>query len=147
MLNSQRMQDKLILRVVAQAMIPFILLFGLYVQFHGDYGPGGGFQAGVIFAAGFILYGLVFGVQKLNHVVPIRVTEFGAALGLLIYTGVGVVTLILGANFLDYRALDSHNAQHGLHLGILLIEVGVGVTVAFCMLVIFQAFAGRRRDT
>ena len=40
-----RMRDKIILRVVARAFIPFILLFGLYVQFHGDYGPGGGFQA------------------------------------------------------------------------------------------------------
>ena len=36
-----------------------MLLFALYVQFHGDYGPGGGFQAGVIVAVGVILHALV----------------------------------------------------------------------------------------
>ena len=50
-----RMRDKLILKVVGRLFIPFILLFAFYVQFHGDYGPGGGFQAGVIFAAAFVL--------------------------------------------------------------------------------------------
>ena len=49
------MDDRVILRVGAKILIPFILLFALYVQFHGDFGPGGGFQAGVIFAAGFVL--------------------------------------------------------------------------------------------
>ena len=39
-----------IIRVVTKLIIPYILLFALYVQFHGDFGPGGGFQAGVIFA-------------------------------------------------------------------------------------------------
>ena len=55
------MIDNPVLRIIAKIIIPMILLFALYVQFHGDFGPGGGFQAGVIFAAGFILYGLVFG--------------------------------------------------------------------------------------
>ena len=52
------MSDYLVLRVIAKLLIPFILLFGFYVQMHGDYGPGGGFQAGVIVAAAFILYAL-----------------------------------------------------------------------------------------
>ena len=56
------MKQQTILRIVSKLLIPYILLFALYVQFHGDFGPGGGFQAGVIFAAGFILYALVFGV-------------------------------------------------------------------------------------
>ncbi|MHA7838790.1 MAG: MnhB domain-containing protein, partial [bacterium] len=57
-----RVQEKIVLRIVGKGLIPFILLFALYVQFHGDYGPGGGFQAGVIFAAGLILHGLIFGL-------------------------------------------------------------------------------------
>ncbi|MEK9751944.1 MAG: MnhB domain-containing protein, partial [Rhodospirillaceae bacterium] len=56
------MNEKIILRVVSKFLIPYILLFALYVQWHGDFGPGGGFQAGVIFASGFILYALIFGV-------------------------------------------------------------------------------------
>ena len=49
-----------VLHVVAKVIIPFVILFALYVQFHGDFGPGGGFQAGVIAAAAIILYALVF---------------------------------------------------------------------------------------
>jgi multicomponent Na+:H+ antiporter subunit B len=141
---AMRMREKLVVRVVARFLIPFILLFGLYVQFHGDFGPGGGFQAGVIFAAGFVLYGLVFGLSALQRVVPWRVVELGVALGLLLYGGVGIVSLLLEGNFLDYRVFDSHDPMRGLHLGILLIELGVGLTVAASMLAIFYAFAGRR---
>ncbi len=139
-----RMREKLIVRVVARFLIPFILLFGLYVQFHGDFGPGGGFQAGVIFAAGFVLYGLVFGLDDLQRVVPWMIVEVGVALGLILYGGVGVFSLFLGGNFLDYKVLDGHDAMHGLHLGILLVELGVGLAVSASMLAIFYAFAGRR---
>ena len=145
-ISALRMREKLIVRVVARALIPFILLFGFYVQFHGDFGPGGGFQAGVIFAAGFVLYGLVFGLDDLQRVVPWPVVELGVALGLLLYGGVGVASLLLGGAFLDYKVLDSHDAMHGLHLGLLLIEFGVGLTVFASMLALFYAFAGRRSE-
>ena len=64
------MQHHLILKIVTKLLVGIILLFGLYVQFHGDYSPGGGFQAGVIFAAGFILYGIVMGLDKVQEVFP-----------------------------------------------------------------------------
>jgi len=140
-----KMQDTIILRVVARACIPFILLFGLYVQFHGDFGPGGGFQAGVIFAAAFILYGLIFGLGKLNEVVSPRTIEILVASGLLLYAAVGFANLGMGGNFLDYRVIDSHDPMHGLHYGILIVELGVGITVTAAMLAIFYAFAGRER--
>jgi len=139
------MQEKIILRVVARVCIPFILLFGLYVQFHGDFGPGGGFQAGVIFAAGFILYGLIFGLGKLDQVISQRAIEILVASGLLLYAAVGFTNLGMGANFLDYKILDHHSPQHGLHYGILIVELGVGITVTAAMLAIFYAFAGRER--
>ena len=141
-----RMREKVVLRVVSKLLIPFILLFGLYVQFHGDFGPGGGFQAGVIFAAGFILYGLIFGLDEALEVVPHRVVETCSALGVLIYGGVGVTTMVLGSEFLDYSVL-AHDRAHGLHYGILAIEAGVGLTVFSTMMVIYYAFAGRGRCT
>jgi len=135
-----------ILRVVAKMFIPYILLFALYVQFHGDYGPGGGFQAGVIFAAAFILYALIFGLQAARRVAPPAVVETLVAVGILIYAGTGVATLLLGGNFLDYNALNHHDPRHGQHLGLLLIELGVGITVSAVMVTIFFSFAGRGRS-
>ena len=118
-----------------------ILLFALYVQFHGDFGPGGGFQAGVIFAAGFILYGLIFGVEAVRRIAPYWVVRVLIATGVLVYAGVGVAGLFLGGNFLDYGVL-SVDPVHGQHLGIILIELGVGITVAASMISLFYAFAG-----
>lgn len=138
-----------IIRVVAKLLIPYILLFGFYVQFHGDFGPGGGFQAGVILASAFILYGLVFGVTEAKRVAPPLVIEKLIALGLLVYAGTGVATMLLGGNFLDYDVLDHHflTEKHilpaGQHLGIFVVELGVGVTVSAVMTMIFYAFTSR----
>ena len=100
----QRMREKLVLRVVAERFVPFVLLFAFYVQFHGDYGPGGGFQAGVIFAAGLILYAMIFGTEELRRVAPPRLFELLAAGGVLVYASVGIATQMLGANILDNPA-------------------------------------------
>ena len=138
------MVGHVILRVLVKWLIPFILMFALYVQFHGDFGPGGGFQAGVIFGAGIILYALVFGLPAARRVYPARMLEVLAALGVLIYGGVGVVTMLLGGNFLDYDVLE-HDPHAGQHLGILLVELGVGITVTAVMVTLFMHFAGRGR--
>ena len=141
------MTRQTVLRVIAKLLIPYVLLFALYVQFHGDYGPGGGFQAGVIFAAGFILYTLVFGLQAARRVVRPGLLEGLIALGVLIFAGTGIATMLLGGNFLDYNALNTQHPSHGQHLGILLVELGVGLTVAAVMISIFFAFAGRGRPS
>jgi multicomponent Na+:H+ antiporter subunit B len=138
------MKHNLILRVLAKLLIPVIVLFALYVQFHGDFGPGGGFQAGVIFSVAFILYAIVYGLDAAERVMPADVLRVLASLGVLIYAGTGVLTLLLGGNFLDYGVL-AENPVAGQHIGILFIELGVGITVSAVMLIIFFAFAGRGR--
>lgn len=139
-----RTGSPVVIRVITKQLLPLILLFGLYVQFHGDYGPGGGFQAGVIFAAGIVLYAMVFGIDAATQVVPRRVLLRLAPLGVLIYAGTGIYGLINGAAFLDYNALDPEHPSHGQHLGLLLIEFGVGLTVTSTMLLLFFTFAQRR---
>ena len=131
------MSNQLIVRVVAKLLIPYILLYAFYVQWHGDYGPGGGFQAGVIFAAGVILYALIFGLQASEAAIRPRVAHAGLAIGLLLYIGVGIASLLLGAEFLNYDVLG----PHGQHTGILLVETGVAITVASVMITIFYSFA------
>ena len=139
------MKDQIVLRVIAKLFIPFILLFALYVQFHGDYGPGGGFQAGVIFAAAFVLYALIFGLEAAKKVAKPSLVQSLVAVGVLLYVGTGIMGILLGGNFLDYNVLQ-HGPVHGQHLGILIIELGVGITVASVMITIFFSFAGRAQS-
>ncbi len=143
--NDSMHEEHLILRIVSKMLIPFILLFALYVQFHGDYGPGGGFQAGVIFAAGIILYAMLFGISTARQVINQSLVQILAASGVLLYGSVGLVSMFNGKNFLDYSVL-SGDPVAGQHLGILLIELGVGITVAAVMILIFFNFAGRREN-
>ena len=135
--------DQIVLRVVVKLLIPLILLYALYVQIHGDYGAGGGFQAGVIFATGLVLYDLVFGEDCARLVVPAPWLPRLASLGVLLYGGVGIVSLLSGRPFLDYSAL-SHDPVHGQHMGVLLVELGVGITVFSIILAIYYALSGRK---
>jgi multicomponent Na+:H+ antiporter subunit B len=138
------MRSDPISRIAAKILIPQIMIFGFYVHFHGDYGPGGGFQAGVILAAAVILYALIFGLDEARRAVPMGAVLALSALGVLIYTGTGVVGLLLGGQYLDYNVL-SYDAIHGQHRGILWVELGVVTTVFGVMVSLFYAFAGRGR--
>ena len=140
------MQDPhIILRVVSKFLIPFIALFAFYVQFHGDFGPGGGFQAGVILAASVILYALIFGLDAAKKAFPPSWIRIGMTIGVLLYGCTGVLAWILGGEFLNYSVL-AHDAAHGQHYGILAIELGVLVTVATVMVAIFYAFGSRQPE-
>jgi multicomponent Na+:H+ antiporter subunit B len=137
------MQHHRILRIVTKFNLPLILLFALYVQFHGDFGPGGGFQAGVLIGAALILYTLVFGLDDAARVAPPRLLRRLSVAGVLIYGGTGVANLLLGGNFLDYGSFHPEQPAHGEHWGILLVEFGIGVTVSSTMTLIFFALSGR----
>ena len=152
-----------VLRVVAKLLIPLIVLFAFYVQFHGDLGAGGGFQAGVIMAVAIILHALVFGLRATMAAVPVSLARSVAALGVVVYAGVGIVCIINGGGFLDYDYLfsprveamipanllgDPNHVHHwGQHFGILFIEIGVLLTVSATIVTMFYGFAGRTMET
>ena len=131
----------LILRVTIKLLFAPIILYAFYVQFHGDYGPGGGFQAGVILASAFILHALGFGLDRCQKVIPPSWLPVGMALGVLIYAGTGVYTMLLGGNFLEYEMLAPLlrvSAVEAHSLGILFVEVGVAMTVMATMILIYN---------
>jgi multicomponent Na+:H+ antiporter subunit B len=143
--EAQGLRHHLIPRVVGRLLVPFIVLFGLYVQFHGDFGPGGGFQAGALIAAGIILYALLDGEAPALRAVPATWLAWMVAIGPLVYVAVGLAGILAGGRFLDYSVLATDPVQ-GQHLGILLIEAGVGITVTGVLLSIFHAFAARAQS-
>jgi len=134
-----------ILRALSKLLIPLIMLFALYVQFHGDYGPGGGFQAGVIAAGMVILYAIIFGVHAAKQIAPPAMVEMMVPLGVAIFAGTGVASLLLGDKFLDYTSF-AHDFLHAHEWGILIVEIGVFVTVCGTMIAMFYAFVQRGRS-
>ena len=139
------MKDDIILRVVAKLLMPFMLIFALYVQFHGDFGPGGGFQAGVIAAGAVVFYAIIFGLAEGQRLMPEWVVEKLLAAGVLLYAAVGLAGIALGGNYLDYFVLDADSVRGQLR-GIFWVEAGVALTVSGVMIKLFYLFAGRGRD-
>ena len=123
-----------ILQTITDFITPFILLFALYVQVNGEVSPGGGFQAGALFASLMIALDLAKGFHF-----NMRALITLSSIGILIYTMPGIVSLIMGKNFLNYYAISS-GAVIGQQIGIFIIEVGVGITVASTMSLVYACF-------
>ena len=119
---------------MCRRLVPFVQIFGLYVIMHGHSSPGGGFQGGVILASSFMLLVLCDGLDAVQQRFSVARATVVTSTGVLLYAGVGVVSLFLGANYLDYGILPSAEPRS---LGMLVIEVGVGITVTGALVSIF----------
>ncbi len=118
-------------------LIPFVQLFGLYVIAHGELGPGGGFQGGVLLGVSIILYVLLYGQEAGYSRLTQRTNDVLVSAGVFIYGGIGVLTILLGGNYLQYGVLAA-DPKLGNHLGIVGIEVGIGIAVAAVMITLFN---------
>ena len=141
----------LIVKTTCRLIIPFIQIFALYVIAHGHYSPGGGFQGGVILGASLILYAVAFDLRSGLRRLGERATATMCALGVFLYAAVGVLNMLFGGNYLDYGApaawLDMDPAALR-SLGILMVEIGVGISVMAVMAVLYYTLssAGRQNE-
>ena len=124
-----------IVRTVCRLLVPFIQLFGLYVIMHGHTSPGGGFQGGVILASSFILLAIADGIDDVHRRLSLKMLTVYMSTGVLLFAGIGVVCLLLGANYLDYGILPVTEPRS---VGMLVIEMGIGITVMAAILSIFR---------
>jgi multicomponent Na+:H+ antiporter subunit B len=142
--------DDIIIKTLARVLVPFILLYALYVIMHGHHSPGGGFQGGVIMGASLVLLVITHGLKETQKRMSEKSVAIFSSLGVLIYAGIGVLCLILLGNFLDYsqlaKLLNVPLAQ-ARSLGILGVEIGVGLAVMAVMFSIFYNIAmGEKRS-
>lgn len=128
-------QQSIVVKTLCRLLAPFIQVFGLYVIMHGHSSPGGGFQGGVILAASFILLAIAYGIEEVKRRFSLAALTVFTSTGVLLYAGTGVVCLLLGANFLDYGILPVAEPRS---IGMLAIEIGVGITVMAAMVSIFH---------
>jgi multicomponent Na+:H+ antiporter subunit B len=145
----QKSED-IIVRTIARIIIPFIQIYALYVIMHGHYSPGGGFQGGVILGASLVLSIITHGLDRTRaKFSELTVTILGS-LGIFIYAGVGVLAILLMGNFLDYGKLAkifNTSTASARSLGILIVEIGVGLTVMAIMVSIFVSLSSSGDDS
>ncbi|MBO1225520.1 MAG: Na(+)/H(+) antiporter subunit B [Candidatus Scalindua sediminis] len=138
-------KEQIIVRTVSKFFTPFIQLYAFYVIAHGDLGPGGGFQGGVILGASMILYVIAFGMDEGRKRVSQKISDIFVSTGVLIYAGIGLLCILAGGAYLEYAELPLGSHHLASHLGIYGIEIGVGITVAFVMITIFFETAKKER--
>ncbi|HEY6363293.1 MAG TPA: MnhB domain-containing protein [Candidatus Binatia bacterium] len=136
--------ENIVVEGVSRFFVPFIQIFALYVITHGHYGPGGGFQGGVILAASIMLLRLSLGEEYEHRRFSPRLATVVAAVGMLIYAVAGLLPLAWGGNFLDYAYLPIPGlspAELRYH-GILIVETGVGLVVWGTLVILFDHLMG-----
>lgn len=133
------LKNNLIIHIVSHFILPFMVVFGLYIQINGEDSPGGGFQAGALLASCIILFDQLYGVKKTLTQIKHNYMLIIASIGCLIYILTGMVSFFYNQNYLNYYSLSflSNQAQK---LGIFLVELGVLFTVTFTLTLIYFEF-------
>ncbi len=143
--------ENVIIKTICRLLVPFIQIYALYVIMHGHYSPGGGFQGGVILGASFILLMVAYGLEEIRRRLSWKTLTILACSGLFLYSGIGALALLMGGNFLDYGRLPLPLASIAKirAMGILGIEIGVGLAVMAIMISIFLvivSYEGGKKD-
>jgi multicomponent Na+:H+ antiporter subunit B len=137
--------EDVIIQTICRLLVPPIQLFALYVIAHGHYSPGGGFQGGCILAASFILLVIAYDLKEAKKRMSEKSNIVYCCVGVLIYSGIGILCMVLGSNFLDYGILQTilpvEKTSAARSLGILGVEIGVGIAVMAVMVSIFMNIA------
>ena len=137
--------DSVILNTSFRYIAPFILMHGVYVLFHGEYSPGGGFQAGGLFGIAVVLDRLIETRNAALHISG-KLAVVLAGIGTFIFISTGMLAMLFDGNFLEYVALPFAVADVEKHIiGIMVIEVGVAICVMATIIIFFDALT-RRKD-
>jgi multicomponent Na+:H+ antiporter subunit B len=140
-----RESQDVIVKTLARLLVPFIVIYALYVVMHGHHSPGGGFQGGVILAASFVLLAISQGLDKIRQRLSEKTAGILSSLGVFIYAGIGLLCLLLGGKYLDYGKLSkllSVEPAQARSLGILGVEIGVALAVMAVMCtIVFTIFS------
>jgi multicomponent Na+:H+ antiporter subunit B len=127
-------------RLVGYLMLPVTIALGADTVVHGHLTPGGGFQGGVVLAAGLHLLYITGSFRALDRLRPVNVFDIGEALGAAAFVGIGLGGLIVAGafftNFLPTGRLGNLFSSGS----VVLLNVAVGVEVACGMTVLLAQF-------
>lgn len=126
--------ESTIIMTTVRVVAPFVMTFGLFVTLHGADSPGGGFQGGVVLASVLVMIAIAYGTAPTRD--WISAPSIGGLIGggVLVFALVGLGTLALGGEFLEYVLYGGTTASK---YGIELVELGIGATVVGVVTSIF----------
>ena len=129
-----------VLDAAVRILVPFLMIFAIYVLAHGHYSPGGGFQAGAILAISLILVPLVGGPKRRFGLGRKAAVAF-ASLGTLIFAGVGLLPLFFGGNLFDYGWIPLGLSEPETRaVATMAVETGVALAVMGVFVIFFDLF-------
>ena len=130
----------IIVRRIAQLMVPSILLLGIYIVLQGHLTPGGGFAGGVMIAGGYILYVLAFGLREQEMINKKNLASIAESIGIFLFWSLAIWGLLLGSVFF-YNVIAKVNPGQRFHLfsgGIIpLCNIVIGIEVAAALFAVF----------
>ena len=132
-----------VVRIICVLLAPLIMMFGIDVVAHGHYGPGGGFAGGIVIGVGVILLRITVAPEVSHKWFPAVIGPAAACIGVLGFIAIGGLSIVSGEAYLDYAAVEWFGGDDAdrRYLGILLVEIAVGIAVAGVMLSLFDSLA------
>lgn len=132
--------ESTIIMTTVRVVAPFVLTFALFIMFHGADTPGGGFQGGVIAGSVVMMLAFAFGIDSTRQWLDVRVVAALASGGVLVFAGIGLGSIALGGQFLQYNEYLPYYSKASKY-GIELVELGIGGIVASVAIGLFFLLA------
>ena len=134
------MEQDPIVKNTARILVPFVLLFGVYVVLNGHLGPGGGFAGGAILGGALILYGSAFGFAPIERIIHAKSYRTAIACALGFYSLAKCYSFYCGANHLE-TIFTTGTPGAILSAGLILpLNIAVGLVVALTMYGFYSVF-------
>ncbi len=129
-----------ILETAAKVLVPFIIIFGIYVILCGHLGPGGGFSGGAIVGAGLILYLNAFGFAKAEKFLTAKTYLITSFVALACYSLSKCYSFYTGANGIE-SVIPLGTSGAILSSGLIFVlNICVGIVVAGTMYTFYVMF-------
>lgn len=134
----------IVLNIAFRMIVPFTIVYGVYVLCLGEFSPGGGFQAGALLAVGVVLSRLICGADASFNISGKNAIVL-AGVGTFLYAFTGWLTIFGGGRFLEYDFLPIRlEPAHEMHaLAIFIIEIGVAICVMMTIINLLESITKR----
>lgn len=133
-------KNDLILQKVAFFLVPFLMIFGIYIILNGHLSPGGGFSGGAVIGAGLILYLNAFGFKKTERFFTQKTFKTVTFCALTFYCLAKSYSFFTGANHIESH-IPLGKAGAIISSGLILpLNICVGMVVACTMYTFYVLF-------